>query len=547
VAFVLRVTRGAGAGESLTFDEEARLGRTADNDVVIKDASSSRTHARVFMRAGRYYVEDLKSANGTLLNQAVLKTARPLEDGDEIAIGKVVVEFSVAGESVDASSTVDTSALAGRDDPGSTMVQPQRAGTRGPAPRRGAAPRAPAREPDDPDDAHDDEDEDESGGGNEDDEGRDEALESTRAPARALQRRSPAPTGVRAPVRSGPSVPARPRTATPEDTEQPEPTAADRARNRRELERSVAGRVQLLWSEWSMPVRALVSLVLAVLGLGLVGGLVYLAIPRSVQKKIEPTELRPNSEPIAESFGVGADVDFERSDMKSFSFIYNSPTRVVGVLHYHARTIEKDEVSIDLNGTEVGRVPADLLDTETRELDVVLPSAAVNVGEPNELVFDNVNNPPNEDPWRVWNIWVELIPIPEMNGEEAARRAQEDMDKAAKYYELRNVGAENLFRSWKTYRDAWLLLEATPERPEKLHQTARSRMREIRVELDRQCATMLVKYQKLVNARTPDPLQERTLLEDIPNYFPTREHPCHTRSRALLRNLEELQEAPEPD
>jgi hypothetical protein len=57
---------------------------------------------------------------------------------------------------------------------------------------------------------------------------------------------------------------------------------------------------------------------------------------------------------------------------------------------------------------------------------------------------------------------------------------------------------------------------------------------------------MLVEYKKVMNLKIPDTMQARKLLEDIPTYFPTREHPCHNLSRALLRDLEDLQEAPGP-
>ena len=55
------------------------MGRTADNDVVIKDPSSSRSHARVYEEDGRFFVEDLKSVNGTTLNERALKAPATLK------------------------------------------------------------------------------------------------------------------------------------------------------------------------------------------------------------------------------------------------------------------------------------------------------------------------------------------------------------------------------------------------------------------------------------------------------------------------------------
>ena len=106
-------------------------------------------------------------------------------------------------------------------------------------------------------------------------------------------------------------------------------------------------------------------------------------------------------------------------------------------------------------------------------------------------------------------------------------------------YDLRTVGAMNLFRSWKQYRDAWLLLEATPNRPPELLEIARARMREIRPELDRKCSGMLVDYQKEMNQKYPNISNARQILQNIPSHF-EKEHPCYGMSRGMLRSLEDL-------
>lgn len=548
MAFVLRVTQGAGEGESQSFESEARLGRTADNDLVIKDPSSSRSHARVFEKGSRFYVEDLKSQNGTLLNGAELKAPRPLSDGDRIAIGDVELEFSIVTEDPETAGEVASETMAPGQlepvaddppelpedaDPNETARQPPRPSRNRPVtrppPRR--LPRRVEPEPE-PEPEEPPPEEDEAGA---EDPPPSRELAQTRhtevPPPRAVQRR---PAG--APVRARPVY----------DEEVSELTAADKARRRRQLQKSGSGRIQLLWESMSKPVQIVVGTLLILMGTGGLSSLAWWLWPKQVVRKVEPLELVPNTDPIRESFGSGPDVDFRRPDMKSFSFTYNSPTRVVGVLHYQASGITKGEVNIELNGTDLGSIPPDVIDTNGRELDAVLPAASVKVGQANELVFDNVNNPPNDDAWRIWNVWVEVIPTPEMNAEEASRRAKDAIDRAGKYYDLRDVGAENLFRAWKTYRDAWLLLEATPDRPESLHQISRTRMREIRPELDRKCSGMLVEYKKVMNQSVPDVMQARKVLEDIPTHFPTREHPCNSLSRSLLSALEDLQEAPEP-
>ncbi|MDP1828307.1 MAG: FHA domain-containing protein [Archangium sp.] len=490
MGFTLRVTQGAGESEEFSFDGgEARMGRTADNDVVIRDPSSSRVHARVYEEEGQCFVEDLKSANGTTLNKRPLKSAVALESGDLIAIGEVVLEFQfVDGEGP--SSTLD-----GEEEPV---------------------------------DAHE------------------TILKPPSKPATAAVVRKPPP---RKPTAEVAAAAARPRpsrvipaTAAPEAEAVVVPTAADRARERRELQRSTTGRAQLLWNELPRPTRIAVGIIGGLATLGMLGLLVSAVLPKRVPKKYEPMELVPNGDAIPDSFGEGDQVTFSRPDMKSFTFTFAAPTAIVGVLHYQAADCSKDEVTIELNGTQVGTVPPDTMEVEKRDLEIVLPSTLLHVNGPaNELVFDNVTNPPANDPWRIWNIWVEVIPIPRMSAEDAARRAKDDLSRAATFYDLRAVGAMNLFRSWKQYRDAWLLLEATPDSPPELVQLARTRMREIRPQLDAKCSSMLVAYQKQMNQRYPNIRGARRVLQDIPSYF-EKEHPCFGMSRGLLANLEDLSE-----
>lgn len=539
MAFTLRVTQVGTEAEEFTFDTaEARLGRTADNDVVIKDPSSSRSHARVYEEEGRYFVEDLKSANGTRLNAKAVKAPLELKSGDRITIGDVTLEF-ITAESNDTvlgapSSTVDDSASEPEEDPNATMLKPPSkpaaaviARAKRPPVRRPTPPpeeeeeeAPPAEEPEEPAaEAPADDDE--------------EVGESTKnfavPPPKALQKKPAA-------------LPARPSRALATASARDEPSslsAADRARNRRELQRSTSGKAMLLWSDLPLPGKIVVGVLGGGAAIAMVALLVMAVIPKRVEKKVEQMTLSPNGDPIPESYGAGDDVDFERPDMKSFTFSFQSPTKIVGVLHYQARDCTKEEVSIELNGAPLGHVPPDTVEVAQRQLEIVLPSARLVLDKDNEIVFDNVNNPPAEDTWRIWNVWVEVFPIPDMSAEEAGRRAKEDLERAAKMYELRAVGAMNLFRSWKQYRDAWLLLEATPNRPPELLEIARSRMREIRPELDRKCSGMLVDYQKEINQKYPNMANARQVLQNIPAHF-EKEHPCYGMSRGLLRSLEDL-------
>lgn len=76
---------------------ELVIGRHRDCGIQIADGKSSRRHARVFVREGGWWVEDLASANGTRLNSGELPAPRRLTDGDRIVIGEVSIRFDADG------------------------------------------------------------------------------------------------------------------------------------------------------------------------------------------------------------------------------------------------------------------------------------------------------------------------------------------------------------------------------------------------------------------------------------------------------------------
>ena len=87
--------RGGGLKRDERFDLIGGLsiGRSKDADVQIEDRYASGLHARVFSRGGRFYVEDMRSTNGTLLNGATLNGEAELIDGDSVQIGDTEFRF----------------------------------------------------------------------------------------------------------------------------------------------------------------------------------------------------------------------------------------------------------------------------------------------------------------------------------------------------------------------------------------------------------------------------------------------------------------------
>jgi pSer/pThr/pTyr-binding forkhead associated (FHA) protein len=80
------------AGEVIHELVEAQLtiGRVEENTLQIDDASVSSHHAKMILRAGDYFLEDLGSTNGTRLNGApVTGEEKKLKAGDRVQFGKV--------------------------------------------------------------------------------------------------------------------------------------------------------------------------------------------------------------------------------------------------------------------------------------------------------------------------------------------------------------------------------------------------------------------------------------------------------------------------
>jgi pSer/pThr/pTyr-binding forkhead associated (FHA) protein len=71
------------------------IGRSARNDLCLEDPFASRLHAEVRKKGDTsFWLSDLGSANGTLLNEARLTSPALLRDGDVIRIGETEIEFN---------------------------------------------------------------------------------------------------------------------------------------------------------------------------------------------------------------------------------------------------------------------------------------------------------------------------------------------------------------------------------------------------------------------------------------------------------------------
>jgi dipeptidyl aminopeptidase/acylaminoacyl peptidase len=106
---VEQIAAGTGFAALLTFEsgpfagrivalpsQMVSVGRAPDNDVVVGDPATSGHHGRIEVRNGSFWISDLGSTNGTLVNgEPVIE--KELSDGDMIAVGQNTMRFTLEG------------------------------------------------------------------------------------------------------------------------------------------------------------------------------------------------------------------------------------------------------------------------------------------------------------------------------------------------------------------------------------------------------------------------------------------------------------------
>jgi pSer/pThr/pTyr-binding forkhead associated (FHA) protein len=81
-------------GQVFDLADELTIGRSPGCGVSLpSDGFVSQVHARLFRRGGEYWVEDLGSTNGTLMNGRKLAGAAPLRKGDRVQVGRTALEL----------------------------------------------------------------------------------------------------------------------------------------------------------------------------------------------------------------------------------------------------------------------------------------------------------------------------------------------------------------------------------------------------------------------------------------------------------------------
>src|SRR6058998_3065259 len=88
---------GGGGREYALNKQNITIGSSPHNDIVLTDPNVATFHVRIRGREGRYELQDLGGAGGTLLNgERVSQEPRVLGDGDRLGIGGTQFVFSGA-------------------------------------------------------------------------------------------------------------------------------------------------------------------------------------------------------------------------------------------------------------------------------------------------------------------------------------------------------------------------------------------------------------------------------------------------------------------
>jgi pSer/pThr/pTyr-binding forkhead associated (FHA) protein len=87
-------------------DDVIAIGRSKENNIVLKNIKASRRHARIERIGATYQITDLGSGNGTKVNGKKIDF-QALNKGDEIAIGDARLTLKAIDEGPDAMDAID--------------------------------------------------------------------------------------------------------------------------------------------------------------------------------------------------------------------------------------------------------------------------------------------------------------------------------------------------------------------------------------------------------------------------------------------------------
>jgi hypothetical protein len=86
---------GVTVGKTFPLGPSNILGRSLENcEIALNDSFLSSQHARLELQGDDWVLEDLRSTNGTFVNEMEVRDATIVEDGDIIRVGRVEMRLT---------------------------------------------------------------------------------------------------------------------------------------------------------------------------------------------------------------------------------------------------------------------------------------------------------------------------------------------------------------------------------------------------------------------------------------------------------------------
>jgi len=127
---VLRAVKGMNPGQLYSLKEDCTiLGRHPDCDIVLEVGAVSRQHAQIVKEGGRFFVEDLRSRNGTFVNNVQISGRKAIDENDHLKICDLEFVFHhgtpATQQTIAQDESTETGAMLVDDDretPGSSTI-----------------------------------------------------------------------------------------------------------------------------------------------------------------------------------------------------------------------------------------------------------------------------------------------------------------------------------------------------------------------------------------------------------------------------------------
>ena len=87
----LKVVQGTNPGQSFVIDRSVvTVGREFNNDIVLNEPTVSRQHVQLTYQNGWFYVQDMGSANGTIVNGRRITGSQQIAPGERVVLSRDV-------------------------------------------------------------------------------------------------------------------------------------------------------------------------------------------------------------------------------------------------------------------------------------------------------------------------------------------------------------------------------------------------------------------------------------------------------------------------